>query len=202
MAQCFRVLPYSFEEELFIDVQQIIPTPEAEEFMIGMSSKDTEEKTAQVTQKGRHRLRLEFWNDALDTLRTNGVDLFQNINPSRDHWLSAGSGVRSCPYNLIFSRDEARVELSLQRSDREENKNIFDQLFSKKEEIESKFGSQLTWKRMDDKKSSRIQFAQPFDGFNRENWPEMIDWLAKHMAQFEKALSNPLNAANPSTSNV
>ena len=38
-AQCFRVLPYSFGEELFIDLQQTIPTPEATDHMIGMAAK-------------------------------------------------------------------------------------------------------------------------------------------------------------------
>ena len=34
-AQCFRVVPYSFGQELLIDLQQIIPTPEAADYMIG-----------------------------------------------------------------------------------------------------------------------------------------------------------------------
>ena len=41
-AQCFRVVPYSFGEELFIDLQQIIPTPEAADYVIGMAAKDSE----------------------------------------------------------------------------------------------------------------------------------------------------------------
>ena len=44
-AQCFRVVPYSFGKEVFIDLQQIIPTPEAADFMIGMAAKDSEEKS-------------------------------------------------------------------------------------------------------------------------------------------------------------
>jgi hypothetical protein len=197
-AQCFKVVPYSFEQELFIDLQQIIPTPEAAEFMIGVSSKETEEKSAQVMQKGRHKLRMEFWEQALESLRDQGVVLFQNINPSRDHWLSAGSGVRSCPYNLIFSRDEARVEISLQRADAAENKWLFDQLFAMKEQIEAGFGAPLDWRRMDDKKSSRIQYAQPFDGFHKENWPEMTAWLAQHIIRLEGAFAEPLKRLNPS----
>ncbi|MEX0344832.1 MAG: DUF4268 domain-containing protein [Rhizobiaceae bacterium] len=198
-AQCFKILPYSFGDDLFVDLQQIIPTPEAAEFMIGMSSKDSEEKSTQVAQKGRHKLRLEFWEQALEALGRKGVQLFQNINPSKDHWLSAGSGVRSCPYNLIFSRSEARVELSLQRADKEENKWLFDQLFEQKESIEEEFGDELDWRRMDEKKSSRIQYAQPFDGFNRENWPEMIEWLGTNISRLEKSFGTALKALNPSS---
>ena len=39
-AQCFRVIPYGSGKDLFIDIQQIIPTPEAEDFMISMAEKE------------------------------------------------------------------------------------------------------------------------------------------------------------------
>lgn len=195
-AQCFKVTPFSFGEELMIDIQQIIPTPEAADFMIGMASKENEEKVVQNTQKKRHKLRLDFWEAALEQLRTDGVTLYQNINPAKDHWLSAGSGMRSCPYQMIFSRDEARVEISLQRSDATENKWIFDQLFANKDQIERSFGAPLDWRRMDDKKASRIVFAQPFDGFDRTVWSQMINWLSEHIQKLEASFSEPLTRLN------
>ena len=195
-AQCFKVTPFSFGEELMIDIQQIIPTPEAADFMIGMASKENEEKVVQNTQKKRHKLRLDFWEAALEQLRTDGVTLYQNINPAKDHWLSAGSGMRSCPYQMIFSRDEARVEISLQRSETAENKWIFDQLFANKDHIERSFDAPLDWRRMDDKKASRIVFAQPFDGFDRTVWSQMINWLSEHIQKLEASFSEPLTRLN------
>lgn len=195
-AQCFKVTPFMLEEELILDIQQIIPTPEAADFMIGMSTKDTEEKITHNTQKKRHQLRLKFWEAALEQLRADGVSLYQNISPAKDHWLSAGSGMRSCPYQMIFSKDEARVEVSLQRSDAAENKWVFDQLFAEKERIEAAFGAELDWRRMDDKKASRIICAQPFDGYDRDVWPEMIAWLSHHIQKLEAAFSDPLARLN------
>lgn len=197
-ARCFKVVPYGFGDELLIDIQQVIPTPEAADFMIGMAEKGTEEKSVQDAQKSRHKLRLDFWEQALETLRANGLALFQNISPTRDHWLSAGSGVGSCPFQMIFSRDEARVELYLQRSDSSENKWLFDRLREQKDEIEQSFGEPLDWRRMDDKKASRIICAQPFDGFNRDNWPEMIKWLQSHISRLENAFREPLTRLNQS----
>ena len=195
-AQCFKVTPFAFGEELMIDIKQIIPTPEAADFMIGMSTKDNEEKAVQNTQKTRHKLRQSFWETALEQLRADGVTLYQNINPAKDHWLSAGSGMRSCPYQMIFSRDEARVELSLQRSEMVENKWVFDQLFNEKDRIEEAFGAELDWRRMDDKKASRIVFAKPFDGFDRSEWPQMITWLSEHIQKLETSFSEPLARLN------
>lgn len=58
--KCFKATPYSFGSELLLDIQQIIPIPEAAEFMIGVSSKGSEEKSAEGTQKTRHTLRLSY----------------------------------------------------------------------------------------------------------------------------------------------
>ena len=69
-AQCFRVVPYSFGEELFIDLQQIIPTPEAADYMIGMAAKDSETQSVEGARKRSDRVRHAFWTKALEELRT------------------------------------------------------------------------------------------------------------------------------------
>jgi hypothetical protein len=43
--QCFKVKPYKFNEDVFVDIRQVIPTPEAESFMIGMAQKEAEEQS-------------------------------------------------------------------------------------------------------------------------------------------------------------
>ena len=195
-ARCFKVVPYGFGDNLLVDIQQVIPTPEAADFMIGMAEKDTEAKAAQGTQRFSHGLRLDFWGQALEALRARGLHRYQNINPSKDYWLSSGSGVSGCVYNLIFARDEVRVELCLQRADQNENKWLFDQLSTQKKSVENSFESELNWRRMDDLKSSRIEFAKPFDGYNRDNWSEMIQWLGDHVTKLEAAFGEPLQRLN------
>ena len=190
-AQCFRVVPFSFGEELLIDLQQIIPTPEAADYMIGMAAKESEEKSAQGTQKRRHEIRRAFWTRALEELERRGVTRYENISPSKDNWLAGATGVSGCSYNLIFSKNEARVELYLQRS-QTDNKWIFDQLEQKRQEIEEQFGAELQWQRMDEKKACRICYSHPYDGFDDENWPAMINWLCDHIVSLEQAFSEPL----------
>ncbi|MGR5351896.1 DUF4268 domain-containing protein [Vibrio sp. DNB22_19_2] len=194
--QCFKVTPYAMAQDLFLNVEQIIPTPEAKELMIGMNAKEAEEKNTEAELKNRHRIRMAFWEQALEAMKSSQCDLFNNINPSKDHWLSAGSGVRSCPFSLIFGTREARVEFSMSRSEMVENKFIFDQLLERKAEIESSFGAELEWLRLDDKKASRIQYKKNFEGYDRENWPEIIEWMVKHMAMLEGAFKQPLIAIN------
>ena len=83
-----------------MDIQPVIPTPEAADFMIGMAAKETEARGTQGEQKSRHKLRPDYWKMALDALKEAGVTLYQNISTSKDHWLSAGSGLRACPLYL------------------------------------------------------------------------------------------------------
>ena len=164
--------------------------------MIGMAAKESEEKSLQGTQKHRHELRRAFWTKTLEELRAAGVARYENISPSKDHWLASATGVSGCGYNLIFSKNETRVELYLQRPQATENKWIFDQLEREKQKIEDRFHAELQWQRLDDKKASRVCYAHPFDGSNDDNWPEMIEWLCKHIVKLEEAFSEPLGRLN------
>ena len=195
-AQCFRVIPYGYGEELFIDVQQIIPTPEAQDFMISMAAKEHEEESVGGAQRRSHEMRRAFWERALEALSEQGVSLYQNISPSKDHWLSAGTGVAACAYSLHFLRTEARVVLDLQRGSKEENKWLFDRLEEQREQLERDFGGTLEWRRMDDKKSSRIDMSRSFDSYNKDVWPEITKWLAEHVSRLESAFKPHLQRLN------
>ncbi|UPU37812.1 DUF4268 domain-containing protein [Geomonas paludis] len=192
--QCFKATPYSLGNELFLQIEQIIPTPEAAEFMIGINEKEAAEKATESQQKSRHRIRLDFWTQALEKLKTK-TDLYKNVSPSREHWLSAGSGVSGCPYNLIFGTKIIRVEMQIFWGSQAENKYIFDHLLSQKELIQSTFGDNLSWERLDDRISSYIRYGKSVEGDNRENWPEIIEWFIEHIIKLESAFKKPLSDA-------
>ena len=42
--QCFKVTPHALGDQLLINIDQIIPTPEAKELMIGINAKEADEK--------------------------------------------------------------------------------------------------------------------------------------------------------------
>lgn len=195
--QCFKVTPYAFGSELLLDVRQIIPVAEAAEFMIGISSKENEERTTQDAQKARHDLRYAYWGQALEALRRAGLPLYQNISPTRDHWISAATGISGCAYNLVFGKYEVRVELYIGRSQAAENKWLFDKLLASKEEIETAFGAPLDWQRLDDRKACRIAYAQAFDCYPSENWPEITAWMIEHIRRLETAFREPLHRLAP-----
>lgn len=194
-ARCIRVVPYLFGTEVLIDLQQVIPTPEAADYMIRMAEKDTEEKSAKGAQKARYTLRQEFWSELLPVLREAGMEKWNNISPSRDHWLNSSTGISGCTLTLIFSRSEVRVELQMNRSDAAENKDIFDRLASQRDTLERAFGEELEWRRLDDNKVSMIVCRQAVQGYDRENWPEMIEWLREHYQRMDETFTAVLREA-------
>ena len=193
-ARCIKVMPYKFVEELFIDLQQVIPTPEAADYMIRMAEKDNEEKSAKGELRRSHQTRLEFWSEVLEAMKKAGFERWQNINPSRDHWIHSSIGVSGCTLTLIFLRQEIRVEFQLNRTSREENKWLFDQLLAERERFERAVGEPLEWRRIDDKKVSMIVCKTPAQGYNKEGWP------VEHYRKMDATFSDRVRALAASMS--
>lgn len=191
-AQCIKVTPFASGEELFLNVEQIIPTPEAKELMIGIAAKNAEEKVTVEELKSRHKIRLAFWEMALEAFKNSKCDLYNNINPSKDHWLNAGSGISGMPFGLVFLIKAARVEFVMTRGDSKVNTFAFEQLYKQKDQIEKAFGAALTWHRLENKKSCRIDYELEVEGYNRDNWPKIIAWMVEKMIALQKVLAEPL----------
>jgi hypothetical protein len=186
------VTPYLAGAELFLNVEQIIPTPESAEFMIGMAAKEAEEKAVGNEVKKRFRLRLGFWEQLLDVLKGSTCNLFDNISPGKDHWLGAGSGLAGVSYNLIFGKKEVRVELYFSRANGVENTFVFERLQEQKDEIEKVFGENMDWQPLAGKKACRICIAKPFDGYDDQNWEAMINWFNEYVPKLEAAFKGPI----------
>lgn len=191
--KCLKVTPFILGNDYLLNIEQIIPTPEAQEMMIGISAKEAEEKRTEVKIRKSHTLRLKYWEKLLDVLRNSECNLFDNISATKDHWLSSGSGVSRCKFEFNFNKNEIRVLLTLAKYTPEENKEIFDKLYQEKESIEALFGHPLNWQRLDNKKSSIIMYSTPTESFNEEKWDEMIEWHLEYIIKLEKALKEPLN---------
>lgn len=64
--RCIRLHPYEDGERRFIDVQQIIPLPEANEYQVHLREK---ESVGRKKRAERHDLRLKFWEGLVDIAR-------------------------------------------------------------------------------------------------------------------------------------
>jgi hypothetical protein len=191
--RCIRVSPFEFEGELLLDMQQIIPPPEATDYMIKMSQKDSEEKSAKGAQKWSHEMRHAFWTQMLTAFQESGVSRWENISPSRDHWINASTGVSGCTFALVFLRQEVRAELNFERPSKDENKWIYGRLAEERARYEGVGSINLEWLPKTDKIKTTIQCRHPVQGYTRENWPEMIEWLKTAFLQLEATFADRVN---------
>jgi len=117
--------------------------------IVGPSEEGREVGRTKQDLKERHIIRSRFWTSLLEKAKGK-TNLHANISPSTGNWVSAGAGKYGLGFNYIILQFEARVELYIDRGKEsdEDNKAIFDELFSAKEEIETKFDGSLNWQRL------------------------------------------------------
>jgi hypothetical protein len=189
--QCFKATPYEMGDQLFLTMDQIIPTKEAEEYMIRVAEKTQDDIDNKTELKNRHIIRQKFWGELLQIMNSKSK-LFQNISPSKSSWIGAGSGVSGVPFNFVASKKYGRVELYIDKGNQEENKKIYDALYDLKTKIEKDFGNDLVWERLDTKRASRIKSELSSNIFLRDNWSEMMEFMIDNMILFEKAIKTRL----------
>ncbi|MCH8534858.1 MAG: DUF4268 domain-containing protein [Flavobacteriaceae bacterium] len=141
--------------------------------------------------KSRHKVRNDYWKRILNKLE--GTELFANVKPSKDHWLSTGAGKTGISYTMVISRKYARIELTLSSSKKENNKQYFNQLLAKKDKIENIFGNQLEWELLPESKMSRIKFEiTHVNLFDENTWDEMDKFFIEYLPKFESAFKEYL----------
>jgi uncharacterized protein with ParB-like and HNH nuclease domain len=138
----------------------------------------------------RYDIRERFWACLLENAKEK-TKLHANISPGQYGWVGAGSGKRGVSFNYAVREHETQVELYIDRGKdaAAENKAIFDQLHAQKGEIESVFGDDLEWQRLDDRRACRIRKVIDLGGWrDPEQWAGIHEAATAAMARLEKAL--------------
>ena len=173
-----------------LEVYQIDNSPPAPHFSVESSPSSQLKEAGEIKEKlaERHLKRLEFWKRLLE--RSKGkTDLCSNVSPTKENWLNTGAGKTGLAYTYVILMDSARVELYIDTGDGNRNKRIFDELSKKKQEIETDFGDQLDWQRLNEKRASRIEKIVENKGLtNTDDWDEIQDRMIVAMTKLEKAL--------------
>ncbi|MBK6345004.1 MAG: DUF4268 domain-containing protein [Bacteroidales bacterium] len=176
--QCIKVTPFAQGENLMLDIEQILPLKDTEDFTISMATKAQEEIAVQEGLKARHYLRLEFWKYFLHEVN-NKNSLFSNISPSKDNWIGIGIGMSGVNINLTVTQKYAGVEIFFNRGDKAENEALFDFMYNLRLDIETKFGGKLDWMNLPDKVTCRIYTKlEDVDVFNKSDWQKMTSFFS------------------------
>lgn len=140
------------------------------------------------SESNRFNVRKKYWQQLLPLIEN--TDLFSNVNPTKDHWLSTGAGTAGVAYTFVISKTYVRIELTILNSSKEINKMYFKKLFNNKEMIEQSFGGEIIWEELPDNKMSRIKIEkQGVNIYNESDWEIMNNFLVSNLPNFEKAFS-------------
>ena len=193
--RCVRTKPYQNGIETIMDVQQVVPLPEAEEYTVQIKQK---EQAARADSAERSTGRRAFWSVVLP-LVSKEYPRWAGRSPAETSWLGASSGVRGLRYDLWVHLDKAGCQLAMDAGSGKQawNKAVFDVLYARRVEIESSFGELLSWARLDDKVSSIVSCKGIGSGFKspRDEWHEAALKLIDQVRRFEAAFQPHLKAA-------
>jgi hypothetical protein len=193
--RCVRLRPYRDAVGLLLDVQQVLPLPEALDYQVRIGARQQAERRERSERNERYE---RFWKGIIALARERG-SRFGSRGPTARYYLHGGSPIPGLIYTLCVFGDQARGELYFKRPDAASNKAIFDALDARREEVEAAFGGPLVWERLDHRKACRIYFPVAGTGIEspEEEWPALQATLLDGIERLERALAPALEAAQP-----
>lgn len=186
--RCVRLKPYRLEEgKLLLDVQQLIPLPEASEFQTQIGAKRQAERQE---RSERHDLRFRFWEGLLPRASSRS-EVHANRSPTKDYWLDGSAGRAGFKFTYVVREQDSQVELWIGQGagQRERNKAAFQALLAQREAIERDFGAALEWQELPNKDGCRVRALLP-GGYRTEpaQWPAIQDAMVDAMVRLDGAL--------------
>ena len=187
--QCFKATPYKLGDDIFLQIEQIIPQPELKEYMIDLNIKEKEDKgRSKKVEETRAEL-MEFWKMMKEDLKEHDIHLIDNVSPRPQFYM--GFHKDNAIFRMVIGRHAPRVEIYFSN---DADKKIFDAMQRHKEGLEKQFEGKITWERLEGKKASRIKHDMPKE-FHEQmgEWKnpvhiqKRIDWYRENFVKFYDA---------------
>jgi hypothetical protein len=186
--RCVRLKPYRMDNgTVLLDVQQLIPLPEASAFQTQIGVKKQAER---LDRNERHELRYKFWEGLLAVARTRS-EVHANRKPTQDGWLAGGIGRAGFTLTYTTRQHDSQVELWIGHGAGQSarNKAAFKALQTQKEQIEAAFGSPLEWQELPEGEGCRIRYI--VDGGYKspqEDWPKIYEHMVDAMVRLDHTM--------------
>jgi hypothetical protein len=142
--RCVRLKPYrDADGNVLIDVQQLLPLPEAAEYQTQVKAKD---QAGRAERAERHDLRFRFWSELLRFAQTR-TDLHAGRAPGIHSYIGGSIGRQGFQLNYVVRERESQVELYIDLGPNSEvtNLELLGALKAHQFDIEKAFGSELEW---------------------------------------------------------
>ena len=138
--------------------------------------------------EGSREIYKRYWTQTLEALHSvHGENCFYYVKSSEKpkSWIRGAVGHQGITIRCVANQNMAKVQFYIGSSNKDNNKKIYDYLYSKKDEIESKLEKKLNWDRDDDDKSSKIYVENSDLGIANENvWGKMTEYHVQWSKKF------------------
>jgi len=138
----------------------------------------------------RHAKRKGFWTHFLSKMNAKS-EICRNLSPPSAQWLTVTLGTTGVQMFLVLTQNHVRAEIYIDTGDKDRNKRIYDHFVAKKGQIETDFGGELIWKRLDGNVASKVEdHKHEADAWNADNWDAitkvLIDRALRMRGAFKK----------------
>lgn len=196
--KCVRLKPYRLKDgKVLLDIQQLIPLPEAATFQTQIGVK---RQTERLRRSERHEQRFQFWEQLLNYAKGK-TKIHANRSPTNGSWIAGSTGRAGFALNYVVRQLECQVELwiGMGAGKRDSNKAAFRALFVQRDLIENEFGEPLDWQELPESDGSRIRFVMP-GGYRSptDEWPAIHAAMTDAMIRLDKTLRSRVNAISGS----
>ena len=136
------------------------------------------------------QFKYSYWskfNDYMYAQKNEFTQLFAQKKASSDHWYTLSIGSKKYMQLLVNTRtDVVTVEFTVPSGDNKD-KTEYNNILGHKEEIEQAVGESLDWRRLDDKKVSRILLEHQCNLKDENSWISIFDWYREYAVKVYKA---------------
>lgn len=154
-------------------------------------SRRVAKQQANVDLTPTRELQLEFWS-ALEPRLRESKDIPSTQTPRPQYWYDVALGHSDIFLSNTASPETGKVSIRVYLRHRIADKAL-EFFLTKKTEIEKEIGHQLNWDPNPDTRDKIVQLEREADISNREQWPEILDWMEEHIIKFRKAFASRMS---------
>lgn len=176
-----------------VELWKIDESRPAPHFRVVSAPNDWQKSNVKIRTTGesspQQELYRTFFQHLIDTLREeHKFTGARKAQPQSWYSFSAGHAQR-VRYGANFHREGARVEVYIDNGDHDWNKEIFDLLFDRREEIQSAIHGDLEWNwdRLEARRASRISVERSGNiNDDQATLDEIHEWMVKNLLEFKR----------------
>jgi hypothetical protein len=194
--KCVSIIPYINGDEVLLDSNILLPQEENKDYLLKIA-----EQKAEYNKQKKEVIKAEteysaFWE--------NFGEKFSNKEKSRfkgrafvgnlDAYISGCAGIKLGPrfgFQFYTNKSGSRIQLVIDSAKGSIlNAKMYEYLFSKKDEIESKItGFKVEWVNNQGQSSKRVLISDVSLVFGEDNYDKICDFFDKNILMFENAFA-------------